>query len=319
VRISRGSAAARFLVLLVLVTGVAPRSHAETVYALDSVELRTDPDRNGTVHQTVPSGTPLEVLGRHQSWLRVAAPDSGYALYVESSRVGVAPPAATPSSPGTPARAPVPAPAAAPVAPPQAAREAASRPVTTTAAKKPSTVGKAGSGHGKLLLGAGVLAAGGGAALVVGARGSGGGDASAAATGQAGPTSAVVFVSSDVPKRFADASASVSALMVSGLEGTITDARVTVHLSASCARDLALQLVHPDGTTVVLVFQGSSGCSPLQLAATFPTERPPYEPLAKLFGKPAGGAWSLRASDVAAGGGGGGELGAWSLALTTGR
>ena len=315
---SRGSASAFILIALALVA--VPRAHAETAYALEDLGLRGEPDASANVIQKVPRGTALVMVGgRHNNWIRVAAPGSGYALYVEISKLGAAPP------PELAAPAPPPAPVVTPAPMPKAAAVTMPRPAPVAVVKRvePQAAKPSGKGHGKLLaIGGGVLAAGGGAALAAGAGGSNSGSGAPGATtpaAPAGPASAVVFVSSDVPKRFADGSASASALMVGGLEGTLTDARVTVNLSTSCGRDLALHLVHPDGTEVVLMFQGVPGCSPTRLTATFPPERAPYEPLAKLFGKTASGAWHLRATDLAPGGGAGGELGAWSLALTARR
>lgn len=325
-RHSRGSAPALFLLALALVAFVVPRAHADTAYALEDLGLRGEPDLAASVLQKVPRGTPLVMVGgRHNNWIRVAAPGSGYALYVEISKLGAAPPPEL-VVPAPPPAAPViaaPPVTVRPAAPPKPVAKPA--PVAVVKATEPPVAKpKApGKGHGKLLaIGGGVLAAGGGAAIAAGASGSSSGSGAPSVTtpaAPAGPASAVVFVSSDVPKRFADGSASASALMVGGLDGTLTDARVTVNLSTSCGRDLALHLVHPDGTEVVLMFQGVPGCSPTRLTATFPTERAPYEPLAKLFGKTAAGAWHLRATDVSPGGGIGGELGAWSLALTTQR
>lgn len=320
-RLPLGRTLARALLALALLPIPAVHADSGTAYALEDLGLRGEPDSSASVIQKVPRGTALEMVGgRHHGWIRVAAPGSGYALYVEISKLGAAPP------PPLEAAAP-----AATVAPPVAAPVPAAtpRPVVATkplprpkvAAAAPVARAEKGKGHGKVLaIGGGVLAAGGGAAVAA-ASGSSSSGAPPVTTPStpSGPASAVVFVSSDVPKRFADASASASALMVGGLDGTITDARVTVNLSTSCGRDLALHLVHPDGTEVVLMFQGAPGCSPTRLVATFPTERAPYEPLAKLFGKTTAGAWHLRATDLSPGGGAGGELGAWSLALTVGR
>lgn len=317
-RPSRGSASALVALFAALLAVLAPAAHAETVYALEDLGLRGEPDRSASVLQTVPRGTPLVMVGgRHNNWIRVAAPGTGYALYVEISKLGAAPPpesaASAPAAERAPA-APGPAPTPRPV-PAATPKPAPTRPAAVV--KKdaaPAAAPKGKGGHGKLLaIGGGVLAAGGGAAIAASSSSGGGGGApSTMPPAPAGPASAVVFVSSDVPKRF-DPSTSASALMVGGLEGTIADARVSVNLSTNCGRDLALQLVHPDGTVVVLMFQGVPGCSPTRLAATFPTERAPYEPLTKLFGKAAAGAWQLRAS------GSGGELGGWSLALTAHR
>lgn len=313
-----GRFAARILLALALLPSASARADSGTAYALEDLELRGEPDRTASVIQRVPRGTALEMVGgRHHGWIRVAAPGSGYALYVEISKLGAtAPPPLEVVAP------PVPQPVPQPVATPKPAVVAAKplpRPKVAAAPVVKAEKGK--GGHGKLLaIGGGVLAAGGGAAVAASASGSSGGAPGVTAPpAPGGPASAVVFVSSDVPKRFADAGASASALTVGGLDGTITDARVTVNLSTSCGRDLALHLAHPDGTEVVLMFQGVAGCSPTRLVATFPTERAPYEPLTKLFGKTAAGAWHLRASDLSPGGGAGGELGAWSLALTVGR
>jgi subtilisin-like proprotein convertase family protein len=305
-----------------LLAFAVPRAHAETVYALEEIGLRSEPDASGAILQTVPRGTAMTVLGgHHRQWLRVAAPGSGYALFVEVSRVGAVPPPPLPAPEPEPVIV-APAPVTAVITPaPVPAPKAPSRPAVATAAPKtaPPAV-PPGKGRSKLpfVIGGGALLAGGGAALAV-AGGSSGSAPPPTTPAPVGPPTAVIFVSSDVPRRFPDGGATASALVVSGLDGTITDVRVTVNVTTSCGRDLALRLAHPDGTEAVLLFQGISGCTPTQLSATFPTERPPYEPLARFFGKTPSGAWSLRASDVAPGGGAGGIVSAWSLALTAGR
>jgi kexin len=147
------------------------------------------------------------------------------------------------------------------------------------------------------------------------------------------------YASPDVPKTIPDNNPSgiVSTNVVSG-EGTIVDADVSLRIDHTYDQDLILYVRHPDAAEVLLAWQvgeygenfGTGTCgvncvytrfddeaalSITSGVAPFAASYRPDEALSAFDGKPAAGAWALRAEDWGAQDTG--TLRCWSLTLTT--
>jgi subtilisin-like proprotein convertase family protein len=124
------------------------------------------------------------------------------------------------------------------------------------------------------------------------------------------------YTSPNVPTAIPDAGASpaVVNLSISGVPGTIADINVRVNVTHTWDSDLVMQLVSPDGQTVVTlvnqrggsgdnftntVLDDEAGASISTGSAPFSGSFRPETPLAALDGLPIDGTWQLRISDLA--------------------
>lgn len=94
--------------------------------------------------------------------------------------------------------------------------------------------------------------------------------------------------------------------------GTLTNIRVGVNISHTWIGDLTVEVIAPDGTTVLL--HNREGGSTDDLVTTYPTPTPPAESLAVFNNKQVNGNWRLRVRDNA--GADVGTFNSWSLRLT---
>ncbi len=153
------------------------------------------------------------------------------------------------------------------------------------------------------------------------------------ATGQSrgdqGGCSLSTFTSRDVPRAIPDPGAIESALSVPA--GTDPVAAVVVHVTVTHTfdSDLKLELLSPNGTTVILaeaagmwghdftstVFADAAPNSILSQLPPFTGTFQPAEPLSAFAASPRGGTWKLRVTDLRARYAG--QLRSWALDITT--
>ncbi len=82
--------------------------------------------------------------------------------------------------------------------------------------------------------------------------------------------------------------------------GTVAAITVGVNISHTYQTDLALTLIAPDGTKVILRPQAAAGGGS-GIVTSFPNLTPSSQPLSALFGKPIAGTWKLQAQDFYSG------------------
>lgn len=94
--------------------------------------------------------------------------------------------------------------------------------------------------------------------------------------------------------------------------GTVASIRVGVNITHTYQTDLALTLIAPDGTKVILRPQAAAGGG-TSIVTSFPDLTPSSQPLSALFGKPVAGTWKLQAQDFY--GGDTGTINSFTLTL----
>lgn len=131
-----------------------------------------------------------------------------------------------------------------------------------------------------------------------------------------------------VPSDIRDLTTVRHGLEVAGMQGVITELRVTVRLTHTYDNDLALSLISPSGRKVLLVDNvGGNGndfyntvfadaaTTPITSGgAPFTGHYRPLQPLSQFIGMSPNGHWKLEIADQT--GGDAGELLAWSMAIT---